>query len=145
MYKELPFASWWHISSCHVPQTFDYRLERTRDTISTCQKTQQNINTMEPPWETTRSRRSHSKHTYFQWKVKWWLEHLGALGTMGETAPLSDHLIKILTGSSIKFNTIATTSPKPDIKGDRLWEVPLYSCKQILGRWELKHNCVKKL
>ena len=26
----------------------------------------------------------YSKHTYFQWKVKWRLEHLGALGTMGE-------------------------------------------------------------
>ena len=26
--------------------------------------------------------------TYFRWKVKWWLEHLGALGTMGETVPL---------------------------------------------------------
>ena len=30
----------------------------------------------------------YSKHTYFRWKVKWWLEHLGALGTMGETALL---------------------------------------------------------
>ena len=28
----------------------------------------------------------YSKHTYFRWKVKWRLEHLGALGTMGETA-----------------------------------------------------------
>ena len=27
----------------------------------------------------------YSKHTYFRWKVKWRLEHLGALGTMGET------------------------------------------------------------
>ena len=30
----------------------------------------------------------YSKHTYFRWKVKWRLEHLGALGTMGEIAPL---------------------------------------------------------
>ena len=30
----------------------------------------------------------YSKHTYFRWKVKWRLEHLGTLGTMGETAPL---------------------------------------------------------
>ena len=30
----------------------------------------------------------YSKHTYFWWKVKWRLEHLGALGTMGETTPL---------------------------------------------------------
>ena len=29
----------------------------------------------------------YSKHTYFRWKVKWWLEHLGALGTMGEKTP----------------------------------------------------------
>ena len=28
------------------------------------------------------------KHTYFRWKIKWRLEHLGALGIMGETAPL---------------------------------------------------------
>ena len=28
----------------------------------------------------------YSKHTYFRWKVKWRLEHLGALGVMGETA-----------------------------------------------------------
>ena len=26
----------------------------------------------------------YSKHSYFRWKVKWRLEHLGALGTMGE-------------------------------------------------------------
>ena len=25
----------------------------------------------------------YSKHTHFQWKIKWWLEHLGALGIMG--------------------------------------------------------------
>ena len=30
----------------------------------------------------------YSKHSYFRWKVKWRLEHLGALGTMGEMAPL---------------------------------------------------------
>ena len=30
----------------------------------------------------------YSKHTHFRWKVKWRLEHLGALGSMGETAPL---------------------------------------------------------
>ena len=29
----------------------------------------------------------YSKHTYFRWKIKWRLEHLGALGTMGEIAP----------------------------------------------------------
>ena len=32
----------------------------------------------------------YSKHTHFRWKIKWWLEHLGALGIMGEiTAPLT--------------------------------------------------------
>ena len=31
----------------------------------------------------------YSKNTYFRWKVKWRLERLGALGTMGETAPLT--------------------------------------------------------
>ena len=31
----------------------------------------------------------YSKHMHFRWKIKWWLEHLGALGVMGEMAPLS--------------------------------------------------------
>ena len=35
------------------------------------------------PWMET----DYWKHTYFRWKVKWRLEHLGALGAMGETAP----------------------------------------------------------
>ena len=30
----------------------------------------------------------YSKHRHFRRKIKWRLEHLGALGTMGETAPL---------------------------------------------------------
>ena len=33
----------------------------------------------------------HSKHTYFRWKIKWRLEHLGALGTMGD-GPFKIHL-----------------------------------------------------
>ena len=32
----------------------------------------------------------YSKHTHFRWKIKWRLEHLGALGTMGDTIPLKD-------------------------------------------------------
>ena len=31
----------------------------------------------------------YSKDTHFQWKIKWQLEHLGALRIMGEMAPLS--------------------------------------------------------
>ena len=31
----------------------------------------------------------YSKHTHFRWKIKWRLEQLGALGIMGETAPLT--------------------------------------------------------
>ena len=51
----------------------------------------------------------YSKHTYFRWKVKWRLEHLGALGTMGET-PKQSHtasfnnfrgLTKMSTGKPI--------------------------------------------
>ena len=30
----------------------------------------------------------YSKHAHFRWKIKRRLEHLGALGTMVETAPL---------------------------------------------------------
>ena len=30
----------------------------------------------------------YSKHTHFRWKIKWRLELLGALGIMGEAAPL---------------------------------------------------------
>ena len=37
------------------------------------------------PWMETNC----SKHTYFRWKIKWWLEHLGVLGTMCEMAPLN--------------------------------------------------------
>ena len=29
----------------------------------------------------------YSKHTHFQWKIKWRLEHLGSLGIMGEMVP----------------------------------------------------------
>ena len=29
----------------------------------------------------------YSKHTHFRWKIKWQLEHLGALGIVGEMAP----------------------------------------------------------
>ena len=38
--------------------------------------------------ETRSDGTDYSKHMYFQWKVKWRLEHLGALGTVVETAPL---------------------------------------------------------
>ena len=40
----------------------------------------------------------YSKHTYFRWKVKWRLVHLGALGTMGETAP-SESAVSIFNGA----------------------------------------------
>ena len=29
------------------------------------------------------------KHMHFRWKIKWRLEHLGALGIMGEATPLN--------------------------------------------------------
>ena len=48
------------------------------------------------------------KHSHFRWKIKWRLEHLGALGIMGETAPL--------TGSSgIKGATIRAELPDVNI------------------------------
>ena len=30
-----------------------------------------------------------SKHTRFLWKIKWRLEHMGALGFVGEAAPFA--------------------------------------------------------
>ena len=35
----------------------------------------------------------YSKHTHCRWKIKWQLEHLGALGIMGETAPFMYHTL----------------------------------------------------
>ena len=45
----------------------------------------------------------YSKRTYFRWKIKWRPEHLGALGTMGEIAPISPFVlvcIVFLSGKS---------------------------------------------
>ena len=39
----------------------------------------------------------YSEHAHFRWKVKWWLEHLGALGIMGEAALLTN--VSYLGGS----------------------------------------------
>ena len=33
----------------------------------------------------------YSKHTHFRWKIKWRLEHLGALGIIDETTGESSH------------------------------------------------------
>ena len=41
----------------------------------------------------------YSKHTHFRWKIKWRLEHLGALGFMGETTPLCCVVIVLLVSS----------------------------------------------
>ena len=43
---------------------------------------------------------------YFLWKVKWRLEHLGALGTMGETAPSNIKIAKSWTLFSNNVDTI---------------------------------------
>ena len=45
----------------------------------------------------------YSKHTYFLWKVKWRLEHLGTLGIMGETALSPDENVDTETLLSTKF------------------------------------------
>ena len=48
----------------------------------------------------------YSKHMYFRWKVKWRVEHLGALGTMGETVPLMLTLVlTVLNSLSSKGKT----------------------------------------
>ena len=50
----------------------------------------------------------YSKHSHFRWKIKWRLEHLGALGTMGETTPLTE-------SSGIKGATIRAELPDVNI------------------------------
>ena len=35
----------------------------------------------------------HSKHLHLQWKIKWRLEYLGALGIMGETVSMAHDVI----------------------------------------------------
>ena len=53
----------------------------------------------------------YSKHMYFRWKIKWWLEHLGMLGTMGETVPLNLNLLqKHWLGETYIVNLMSTTS-----------------------------------
>ena len=44
----------------------------------------------------------YSKQTYFRWKIKWRLEYLGALGTMGEMAPLTTVRQKRIIGQGTK-------------------------------------------
>ena len=44
----------------------------------------------------------YTKHTHFRWridkwKINWRLEHLGALGIMGESAPLKQLFILVRT------------------------------------------------
>ena len=50
----------------------------------------------------------YSKHTYFRWKIKWRLEHLGALEIVGETAPFIYLFI-----SSFPFVSPFLTSSSP--------------------------------
>ena len=50
----------------------------------------------------------YSKDTHFRWKIKWRLEYLGALGSMGEMAPLVSH-----TGHSL-FTVTQRSSSVPD-------------------------------
>ena len=38
----------------------------------------------------------YSKHMYFQWKIKWQLEHLGTLGVMDEVAPVMLTIIRYM-------------------------------------------------
>ena len=43
----------------------------------------------------------YSKHTHFRWKIKWRLEHLGALGIMVDTAPFAaaPEILAVFVGS----------------------------------------------
>ena len=59
----------------------------------------------------------YSKHTYFRWKVKWRLEHLDALGTMGGTAPLrTPSYYKIFLCQILPVFKMLYTVPEDDMK-----------------------------
>ena len=63
----------------------------------------------------------YSKHTYFRWKIKWRLEHLGTLGIMVIKAPLKirsrsfETHLEFTSGSKygklLKLMLAALTSP----------------------------------
>ena len=87
-----------------------------------------------------------SNETHFRWKIKWRLEHLGALGIMGETFLCSD-LVFLAASREIKDKFIkrfpsfcalkkfATTAPDPELLGkikvrySKTWVLgPFYIC-----------------
>ena len=45
----------------------------------------------------------YSKHLHFLWKIQWRLEHLGALGIMGEVAPLGSFFSGTFLENQEKF------------------------------------------
>ena len=56
----------------------------------------------------------YSKHTHFRWKIKWRLEHLGALGIMVKTTPppptplfsLASSLVLFFSGYTLVFKAV---------------------------------------
>ena len=78
----------------------------------------------------------YSKHMHFRWEIKWRLEHFGALGIMGETAPLTmlwrypsfleltdtfQQSCTIVVPGLIHFN--------PSIWARKVFSFPLLSCQ----------------
>ena len=53
----------------------------------------------------------YSKHTHFRWKIKWWLEHLGALWFMGDG--LTTHLCSLQPAYITSLVPSPTFSPPP--------------------------------
>ena len=69
----------------------------------------------------------YSKHTHFQWKIKWHLEHLGALGIMGQTLLTKIENV-LLKGTSTRLvSTTRTLLPKTnkEIQNDFLTHTTL--------------------
>ena len=62
----------------------------------------------------------YSKHTHFRWKIKWRLEHFGALGIMGETALFTSYCSTNKT-KNLLYLSSAGTWPV----GEDLSEMPL--------------------
>ena len=84
----------------------------------------------------------YSKHTHFRGKIRWRLGHLGALGIMGEAAPLMFNVNKVQTTSLLSEQP---TRESVGNNGWKSWEKCILTtiarmikkCKS----WHLRRTC----